>query len=350
MTIDHLPRSIFGRFSNARFGPFGFFTGASGFVFLSGLVSAWVYGSLLRQAGPAVTWRRALRRAGELYAVNTVLFLALCAGASLHLLRGPQWQPLWFQPLFDQPWRTFFRGLLLLYRPEYLDILPMYVLFLLLATPVLECIRRGHGMSAVGVSALVWLWSQIGAPPEAHSLNPFGYQILFVSGLVIGSIGDLEARLRSPRTMAVARASIGLTSALLLFRVTLGILKDLDPPLPGWSALSDLENNGPLRLANFVLFALSTVWLWERIPRRLKYGPPARWLAFLGQHSLQVFAWSVSATYVSLALMPPSPGWAWRAMDMTLGVSSLVVPARLHSLLRERWGRSLNVPLRLHTA
>src|SRR5438093_13689358 len=71
MTIDHMPTNPLSRFSNAVFGTFGFFTGASGFVFLSGLVSAWAYGSLYEKQGPTATWRHALRRATQLYVVNT---------------------------------------------------------------------------------------------------------------------------------------------------------------------------------------------------------------------------------------------------------------------------------------
>jgi hypothetical protein len=44
MTADHLPANVLHRFSNTVYGPFGFFTAASGFVFLSGLVAGVVYG------------------------------------------------------------------------------------------------------------------------------------------------------------------------------------------------------------------------------------------------------------------------------------------------------------------
>jgi len=266
---------------------------------------------------------------------NTILFLLVFGGVSLHLLSGSHWQT-WFQPLFAEPWKALFRGLLLLYRPEYLDILPMYVLFLVFVTPALAGIQAGHGWAVMGLSALMWLWIQVLPPPESHSLNPLGYQVLFVSGLIVGSIQALDARLRSARMQAVARASLALTTAVFLFRLLLGVLKDFDPPVPHWRSLTDLENNGPIRLVNFGLFALGTVWVWQRIPERLKVSALSRWLAHLGQHALQVFAWSVAATYVSLAMMPSSPSRAWSAMDMTLTVLSLVVPAHLHGLFRRR--------------
>ena len=43
MTVDHLPGSPIYRFSNPVSGPFGFFTAALGFIFLSGFVAGNVY-------------------------------------------------------------------------------------------------------------------------------------------------------------------------------------------------------------------------------------------------------------------------------------------------------------------
>jgi hypothetical protein len=335
MTIDHLPRNILGRFSNVRFGPFGFFTGASGFVFLSGLVSAWVYGSVLRQRGYAATSRRALQRAATLYGVNTILFLLVFGGVSLHLLTGPRWESE-FQPIFTGPGTALARGLLLLYRPGFLDILPMYCFFLIFVTPALAAIDRGYGSRVMGFSALLWVGAQVLGPLDPNCLNPLGYQILFVAGLIAGSAHDLEARLRAPRVRAVGQASLALATLFFLLRLVVGVVRDFDPPVPYWLALTHLENNGPLRVLNFCLFALASVWLWQGLPRRLKSGPLSSWLAHLGQHSLQVFAWSVAATYVSLALLPRSPSRGWSVLDMTLSVLSLTVPAQVHGLLKKR--------------
>ena len=83
MTLDHLPDHVFSRFSNAQFGPFGFFTAASLFVFLSGIVSARSYGRTCEQAGWGATWRRVGRRMLQLYAANTAVLLLLLAGAVL---------------------------------------------------------------------------------------------------------------------------------------------------------------------------------------------------------------------------------------------------------------------------
>lgn len=123
---------------------------------------------------------------------------------------------------------------------------------------------------------------------------------------------------------------------LLLLRLTLGLLRSPGLDIPGWRILIHLEHNGPLRVVNFALFALTMAFLWPRIPVRIQSIPLVRWLGFLGQHSLQVFAWSILTTYVSVALMPTHPSQLWNAMDMLLTVSSLAIPAKLHARFTQR--------------
>jgi hypothetical protein len=323
-----VPRNIFSRFSNTHFGPFGFFTAASAFVFISGLVSAWTYGSIYRDQGATATWRHSLQRAVQLYAVNTCLFLLVFVGVLLGLMPGLRLDAQ-YEPLFSEPWTALYRGLILLYRPGYLDILPMYVLCVLMIVPVLRTIRAGYSWAAMGLSALAWLWVQFFAS-DSSGLNPFGYQILFIAGLVIGS-RKYSLQLRSVRWTRIAQGSLILTACLLLLRLTLGLVRSPGLDIPGWTILIHLEHNGPLRVVNFALFALTMAFLWPRIPVRIQSIRVLRWLGFLGQHSLQVFAWSILTTYVSVALMPAHPSRLWNALDMLLTVSSLVIPARLHA-------------------
>jgi hypothetical protein len=312
----------------------GFFTGASGFVFLSGLVSAWAYGAIYSKHGQFATWRRALRRSTELYLVNTSLFLLIFFGISSGLLAGTSWY-LEFPSLFAEPEKAFCQALLLLYRPGYLDILPMYILFLIVVTPALGAIRASRGWALMGVSALMWLWVQIFAP-ESNSLNPFGYQILFVAGLIIGAERNAETIEHSITSDRIAKVSLALASSLFFMRFALGVLRSPGPKFPAWYVAIHLENNGPLRLANFAFFVISAAYVWPRIPLQIRTMRLFRWLAYLGQHPLQVFAWSIFVTYVSIALMPIYPSRLWAVGDGLLAISSLVIPARFHAWVRQR--------------
>ena len=334
MTLDHLPSNVLSRFTNTNFGPFGFFTATSAFVFLSGLVAAWVYGSTYRERGPAATWSQVLRRAAQVYAVNTSLFVLIFVGVSLQFLTSAAWQ-VHFPEFFAEPWNALHQGLLLLYRPGYFNILPMYILFLLITPLALAAIQASRAWVVVGLSALTWAWVQI-AYPELRTLNAFGYQILFVAGLVIGSIPDMDEKLRSPTGIRIAQLSLAVAGCLLLARFGLGLLRSDGPDVPGWQSFTSVDNNGPLRLVNFALFALGATYLWRQAPIQLKTVPMLRWFAHLGQHSLHVFAWSVLMTYVSIALMPVQPSRLWCVINILLTLSSLTIPATLHAWLTQR--------------
>jgi len=331
MTVDHLPQNIFGRFSNVGFGPFGFFTAASAFVFISGIVSAKTYGATYSKLGAWATWARVSKRIAQIYAVNTGMFLVLLACAWTGLLKhNVFWQE--YDLLFSDPWTALERGLLLLYRPGYLDILPMYVVFLVCVVPLLAAIRAGWRWFALAVSVLVWFFAQ--RDPDANVLNPLGYQILFVVGLIIGSSWDEFAEQSSRNLLKVLGwIASGLALTLLLARFVTGLLR-IVPDIPHWPALIELDNNGPLRLLNFMWFLVLAVHIWVRLPEWLREdNPVARWVSTLGRHSLPVFAWSILATHLSMALMPGYPSRPWALVDMVLMLSTLAIPA----FLGERW-------------
>lgn len=330
MTIDHLPENIFGRFSNVRFGPFGFFTAASAFVFISGIVSAKTYGSTYSNFGAWTSCLRVSKRIAQIYAVNLAMFLLLLVCAWTGFLKGNPFGDE-YDLLFSNPLRALLRGVFLLYRPGYLDILPMYVVFLLCVVPLLAAVRAGWRWFALAVSVLVWFFAQ--RSDGSTALNPFGYQILFVIGLIIGSSWD-EFSQRSRRTMRVLGWIVSsLAVTMLLARFATGLLR-IAPDVPAWSALTDLENNGPLRLLNFMWFVVLATHVWVRLPEWIqKDNAVARWISTLGRHSLPVFAWSILATHLSIVVMGHQPGKPWALVDMLLTLSTLAIPA----LFGERW-------------
>ena len=98
----------------------------------------------------------------------------------------PTWVP-------DNLWAALLGSLTLTLQPEYLDILPLYVV-LLVAVPLfmlLEQIHRGTGLL---LSIALWLTAEIAGLnfPSSRSsagwyFDPFAWQILFCLGLIAGS-------------------------------------------------------------------------------------------------------------------------------------------------------------------
>ena len=334
MTMDHLPRNVLWRFRNTLFGPFGFFTAASAFVFISGLASARSYGSIYEFAGARMAWKRVVQRAIQLYAANTALLLAIFAGIAFHILHGKQWESQ-FPRFFDIPKNAFLDVLLLLYRPGYFDILPMYVLFMLVVVPTLAAVRRGLGPYVVAISVLIWLLAQL-SEQHREAFNPFGYQILFVTGLVLGGSDSFSSRfLPSETARRLAQTCAVGVFVFFMLRLSLTLFGSMSPSIVGWHFLTHLENNGPLRLLNFALLAYVVAWIWAHTPKSSLSGNiAAQWIACLGRHSLFVFLWSIAATYVSISLMPDQTGRGWAILDMLLTISSLAIPVLAGERLR----------------
>src|SRR5262245_22817571 len=170
MTMDHFPGDPFARFSNTYYGPFGFFTAALGFVFLSGLVGGFVYANDRAAYGMRWMIRRVLRRVRTLYVTQMAVFVVLVAALMVGLSGTGQWH---LDLISNSPWRGLAFGSFLLYEPGYLGILPMYCFFLLLTPVVLWLFQGGHSRYVIGASAAVWIAAGLAlrAPDNPHGVD-----------------------------------------------------------------------------------------------------------------------------------------------------------------------------------
>jgi hypothetical protein len=332
MTFDHLPNHPLLRFTAQSF---GFVSAAEGFVFVSGIVSAWVYGRILAEQGEANLRRRAWHRARDLYLTYLLLYtLALVGG----LWGGRQ-----IASQFPDFWTGWWHGALLIYRPPFSGILPMYAVFLLLTPLLLEQMTRGRTLLIGSASVALWLAAQWGVGSPAHNpswlqlggFNILAWQLLFVAGVYFGyrKAAGRGSPLRASRLLLVF--SVVLVALLFLVRhkvLFVGNLKLVDVPtvLGAWKSI-----NHPLRLINFAAFAYILWYLPRSIDKKLHGLSAFRFLRYLGRHSLQVFAWSILVAYtassfrVSWAALSP----AWRTLLAVAAALSLAIPAWLH----QRW-------------
>ena len=332
MMVDHLPYDPLRR---CTFQSFGFVSAAEGFVFVSGFVCAWVYGRILVKDGEAALRRRAWHRAGDIYLTHLALYTVALVGG---LWGGRQ-----VASRFPDLWTGWWHGALLIYQPPLFNILPMYVVFLLLTPLLLEEMARGRVLGIWSASAALWLAAQWGIGSPAHNpswlrlgfFNILAWQLLFVAGTYFGhrkAVGRGSPLRRSRLLLVfsvVLAALFFLVRHRLLFAADLKLV-DIQTALQAWRS-----TNHPLRLINFAAFAYI---LWS-VPRSIDqnvHGLSAfRFLRYLGQHSLQVFAWSILVTYtassfrVSLAALPP----VWRILLAVAAALSLAIPAWLH----QRW-------------
>lgn len=318
MTLTHLPTRLSVYSSQA----FGFVSAAEGFVFLSGFVAGLVYWRGLDRHGADWMRGKLKSRALELYGWHLALLVFLfTVGAAIgHFGERPLLRNL-LSFYFEQPAAALWAAPLLLYQPPLLDILPTYIVMLLL-TPWWLTQARRHGWTPVLLlSVSIWLFAQVGGRallldgfnfitgesvpslplPVLGFFDDFAWQLLWVGGLWAGHLAveqKLGAQLprRSFRVAAVVTALLFLAWYHGLLRVVLAPL-GLDMPSANQPLLFDKVLLRPLRVLNFVVLAV-TIALALPLLSRVLHRAFGSVLGLLGRASLRVFA-----IHLFLALM-----------------------------------------------
>ena len=316
MTITHLPTRL-----SAPLGqPFGFVSAAEGFVLLSAYMAGLVYGGMAKKRGieamrPAF-WRRALK----VYACHaaTLLFLFTVIAAVGVRIDQPAVKDLMAYYL-AHPLAALAASLLLVYKPPLLDILPMYILFLLASPWVLaHGLRRGWaaviGLS-VGLWALaqfgldLWLYSAavrltgLGVPfQDTGAFSTFAWQFLWMLGLWMGA----SRTGASPRPMVFARWAVVLAGAVALagfvWRHAVG-----QSPFGANESLNLLFDKwrlAPMRMLDLFALMILALHFGPRLVSRL---PRLRALETLGAASLPVFCMQLVLVLLVLAFFGGNP-------------------------------------------
>lgn len=348
MTITHLPT----RLSSPLGQPFGFVSAAEGFVLLSAYMAGMVYGRMANQQGidtmRLAFWRRALK----VYACHaaTLLFLFTVIAALGLRIDQPAVKDLMSYYL-AHPLPALLSGLLLIYKPPLLDILPMYILFMLASPWVLaHALRRGW-RRVMAASIGLWLLSLFGlgawlhdaavkltglAVPfqETGAFSVFSWQFLWLLGLWMGA-----SRARAVvRPFAFARWVVVLAVALalggLLWRHAVG-----QAPFGASESLNLLFDKwllAPLRLLDLFALMVVTIRFGPALVARL---PRLRLLETLGAASLPVFCMQLVIVLLALAFFGANPyvhPWWVDAALVTASFGALYRVARLSVWLDRR--------------
>ena len=311
MTMSHLPTVWSGRLDQ----PFGFISAAEGFVFLSAFLASSIYASQRDANGDQGAVRWLLKRAFHLYLLHAVLLVVaftVIAWAAVELDR-PQLRNL-LSFYLESPNRAAISAAALIYQPPLLDILPMYVLFLLLTIPLMKAVDR-HGWSRVlGASVAIWTLAQFGLrrmlfetvdgwfgwnfPYTAlGSFDLLAWQLLWVLGLWFGAVGLNRTQRAVHGGGMVLNVALLLSAGLLIWRHVHGPMGFSNPAtslfwIDKWSL-------SPVRLINLAALLCLFASLRGEIFRRLPVAP----LATLGRSSLWVFfAHLLSLLFILLAM------------------------------------------------
>ncbi len=300
--INHAPGTLYENWTSRNF---GFSDAAEAFVLMSGLAAGLAYSPQFRRApfwaGLARVWARA-RTLYFVHIATTALALGIFAAAALWWgITGPlatNGVPV----LFQQPLGAMIGLPLLTYQLGYFNILPLY-LVLLLVTPLLLLLAHRHPWPVVIGSIVLWAaagqW-QLNLPnypaPGGWFFDPFSWQLVFVVGLVSGT-AMREGRALVPYDRALFWGSVAfLVFVLLWVRIdALGAFgrDQLLAPLAhiGFPAYFTWFDKTYLPLPR-LLHALALAYVLSSIPqlRSVADSVYARPLTLMGRHGLPVFA------------------------------------------------------------
>lgn len=321
MTVTHLPT----RLTSPLGQPFGFVSAAEGFVLLSAYVSGLVYSRLAYRSGIDAMRQAFWRRALKVYlcqAATLVFLFTVIAWIGLKIDQPAVKDLMSFY--LQQPHRALAGGLLLVYQPPLLDILPLYILFMLASPWVLAWAMRHGWAPLLWCSFTLWLLAQFGwstwlyelfagatglAVPvgETGSFVPLAWQLLWVAGLWIGARGNAPGA----EPIVFPRGVLGAATLLALVGL---VWRHVEGQAPfGADVMLNLLFDkwllGPLRLLDLVALGVVTVafgpWLARHMPRQ-------RWLETMGAASLPVFCAHLVVVLLTLTFFGGDPlGKPW---------------------------------------
>jgi len=353
MTVTHLPT----RLTDPLGQPFGFVSAAEGFVLLSAFVAGLVYSRIGHVRGVDSMRQAFWRRVVKVYLCQAAILLFLftvIAALGLHIDQ-PAVKNL-VSYYLAEPRDGFLFGLLLIYEPALLDILPMYIFFMLMSPWVLAFALR-HGWAGVMVaSAALWGMAQFGFSEwlyglavhylhmpvpfrEMGAFNAFAWQFLWFAGLWMGA--SRHASDAAPFRFPAWLVALAVGAALYgLWWRHHGI--NGQAPFGGdeeMNLLFDKWQLGPLRIFNLMALGIVTVRFGPALMRRL---PRLHALEAMGSASLPVFCAHLVAVLMVLALYGDSqtarPWWG-DVLLLAVVFGGLYGVARM-MLWQEGWRRA----------
>ena len=309
--IDHIPNNVL---SYVTLHSIAFSDAAEVFIFISGYAAATVYGRALQRHGGVAATGQICRRIWQLYVAHIFIFVILAAEVcyatlSLHQTYSEDFG---IDNFIDEPQVAIIKVLLLQYQPQFLDILPIYMILLGVFPVVLLLLQRCLPLPLILSGALYLLtlrfgWGQHSYPDnEAWYFNPLAWQFLFVIGATAGysrhsrwvfpGQGSWLPKLAIAITVAVGIVSISWTIHGAYDAFPGLLLRELSP------LVEDKSNLAPLRLVSFLALAVTVAHFVGRDSRVLRWRV-AQLIIRCGQHSLQVFCLGIVLSVLGYILL-----------------------------------------------
>lgn len=307
---DHIPQNPLG---NLTLRNFGFSDAAEVFVFLAGYAAILAYGKVAVRDGYMIATVRILRRAWTLYVVHIfllVLVMGIVFFANEHVETRDMVQEMGLLHFVSNPQQAMVDELLLRFKPNLMDPLPLYIVLLGCLPLALPIIVKWPNL-AVGLSILLYVPATVlGWNLSAYEgggvwyFNPLAWQVMFV----LGGVAALHAQKPAVAdTRPLSRQPLFVICALYVVFAALVALGWKWAPLhnlvvPQWMGEKiypiSKTNLAPVRLVHFLALVYCVAKLLPSGKAWVNHWSSQK-MCLMGRYSLEVFCFSVLLAPIS---------------------------------------------------
>lgn len=277
---------------------FGFSDATEIFVFCSGMASAIAFGAVFQRHGYVVGIGRIAYRIWQVYWAHISVFLVSLVLMIIidWLLGGDDYiRGLLMQHFFNENAQAALVGLLTLtFVPPYFDILPMYLVILVMVPIVVALAQAGRVYAGSFIVGL-WFISQFNlthlprqpwVADDVWFFNPFAWQLIFFSGFAF-----MRGWIPAPPT---DKRRVYLCIFILLASVPFDwwpLLSQFQILQDGREALAPVINKTNFGVLRFIHFLSLAYLSYVAVGEGGKYltGPIVRIISKVGQQSLAIF-------------------------------------------------------------
>ncbi|MEQ1650497.1 MAG: OpgC domain-containing protein [Hyphomicrobiaceae bacterium] len=293
--INHMPGNRF-EFWTPR--NFGFSDSAEIFVLLAGVAAGLAFFKKFERGDAFGASRKAVRRAGVLYGahlLSTVMVIAMFSVVAFALGNSDVYDLIDIRPLIEQPLPGIIGVMSGGLQLGYFNILPMYVVLLLLL-PAFLWLARIDVKLMLGASMALYLVANVGKVnmpgfPDASGwyFNPLAWQLIFAVGVALGIMRQRGHYVSwHPLAGTVAALYVVYAFVWVVWSFDGGVSVGL---LPEWVDTLAKSNLPLARVAHVLAMAYllvhSPIWpALQRLGREHWLIKPWR---LMGQYSLPVF-------------------------------------------------------------
>ncbi|MDM7458731.1 MAG: OpgC domain-containing protein [Paracoccus sp. (in: a-proteobacteria)] len=190
--VNHMPISVM---RSVTLPNFSIFDASELFVLLSGFLVGMVWLSVERRDGRSAAQRRLLRRAFEVWRALILIGVLMALLSAGLLALGLKHTAIWNQYavwVIENPLGYVGALASMWMQPNIVDVLAVYVVLIAVSPLVVPMMLRRPVIVGIGLVAIWWNGPELNSLLPNHRaqggflFNPFGWQLLFFSGVAMG--------------------------------------------------------------------------------------------------------------------------------------------------------------------